>query len=120
MYEYRVTVVSPEVELRTRFCTELERLGIEVCDPLAGISTIVPRTDLTEEDVILLHLPTRDSLADLETLATRLPEQPVIVATGVEDGRWLSKCLRAGALQIVILPQRRDEFTETMARGAFD
>ena len=118
MYEYRVTVVSPETELRTQFCTELERLGIDVCDPLAGISTIVPRTDLTEDDVVLLHLPTRDSLADLETFAARLPKQPVIVATGVEDARWLSKCLRAGAMQIVILPLRRDEFAETMAQVA--
>lgn len=118
MYRYRVTIVSPDAEARSLFVAEFERRGIQVSDKLSSVSSLVQRGELSDSDIILLHLPARESLVDLQRLTSRLPEAIVVVATGIEDARWVAKCIRGGAAQVILLPLRREDLDEALDRIA--
>jgi pilus assembly protein CpaE len=118
MYNYKVTVISRDPEVAGHISNALGDLAIAISGQYQQVAELIQRPQSSDVEVFMLHLPSADSMSELEALGKYAPGQPIVIVTSLNDSQWIIRCVRLGAVQIVVYPLDPEDVNDAMAQLA--
>jgi CheY-like chemotaxis protein len=112
----RILVIDDQLYFRSFMEGMLEEEGYTVQTADGGLHGLELLEQEGPFDVVLsdLVMPGMDGLETVRRIRDRLPEQQVVVVTGVGDVRSAVDALRVGAAEYLLKPVERDDLVHTV------